>query len=251
MSEILTSADVHARLEELCDVDGTGKTRKARDVYDTMEALRSALADANRDINALRNERAALLTLAEQRGAAYNIEQAIAEELRAKLAEAENPNFVNCDGLHADGKLPNTPHRPIGINRLYPCPACEAFSRPAPPAPAATEEVRGRSVIALENQLHGASRALLGSPAHIGLWDAIHAYCAQRNLVARENAVVDVEIAVRMYAARLLSALSPAPPAQAKGEEPRPCALGHEWVRRGEGSAGNRCVCLRCGEQRP
>lgn len=48
------------------------------------------------------------------------------ETANARIADLENPNFVNCDGLHADGKYPNTPHRPIGINRLYPCPACEA-----------------------------------------------------------------------------------------------------------------------------
>ena len=50
-------------------------------------------------------------------------------EAHARIADLENPDFVNCDGLHADGKYPNTPHRPIGINRLYPCPACTALSR--------------------------------------------------------------------------------------------------------------------------
>ena len=49
MSEILTSAEVQSRLEELCDVDGVGKAKKAREVYDEIERLRLALAEATRE----------------------------------------------------------------------------------------------------------------------------------------------------------------------------------------------------------
>lgn len=56
------------------------------------------------------------------------------ESLRGRLRDAytqldaaRNPNAVNCDGLHADGSAPNTPHRPIGIIRDHPCPACDAL----------------------------------------------------------------------------------------------------------------------------
>lgn len=48
------------------------------------------------------------------------------EKLEARVEELENPNAVNCDGLHASGSAPNTPHRPIGIIRTTPCPACKA-----------------------------------------------------------------------------------------------------------------------------
>ena len=41
MSEILTDAEAQARLEDMCDVDGVGKTAKARAVYASHAALRA------------------------------------------------------------------------------------------------------------------------------------------------------------------------------------------------------------------
>lgn len=43
------------------------------------------------------------------------------KDLQKKVRDLENPNFVNCDGC------PDTPHEPIGVNKLTGCPACRAL----------------------------------------------------------------------------------------------------------------------------
>ena len=62
MREILTNADVRSRLEELCDVNGLDKARKAREVYYEVERLRLALETAETNEEKLHetNERLAL-----------------------------------------------------------------------------------------------------------------------------------------------------------------------------------------------
>ena len=61
MSEILSSADVQSRLEDLCDVDGLNKAKKAREVYAVMEMLAEQNAALRSENERLRE---ALLSLA-------------------------------------------------------------------------------------------------------------------------------------------------------------------------------------------
>ena len=39
MSKILSAADVQSRLEDMCDVDGLDKAKKAREVYGVMQTI--------------------------------------------------------------------------------------------------------------------------------------------------------------------------------------------------------------------
>ena len=63
MSEILSAADVQARLEDLCDVDGLEKVKKAREVFAVMETI----ATANASLRA-ENERLRTATEIEREG---------------------------------------------------------------------------------------------------------------------------------------------------------------------------------------
>ena len=103
---------------------------------------------------------------------------------------------------------------------------------PAPPADAATEAVNRLSPIATEPVARAAEivreRLRIYGNTSTYLYDC-------PGLVAEVTDLLD---------ALALSTPAPAPSADR-------CAAGHDWIRRGEGSCGDRYVCLRCGERKP
>ena len=54
MSEILSAADVQSRLEDMCDVDGLDKAKKAREVYGVMQTISTQNVALRAEVERLR-----------------------------------------------------------------------------------------------------------------------------------------------------------------------------------------------------